>query len=58
MYNVVGIAKNSETLEDVVIYEALYDNDVSKVWVRPTKMFLDKVIVNGMRIPRFKYVGK
>ena len=58
LYNVLGVAKNSETLEDMVIYEALYDNDISKVWVRPVNMFLDKAIVNGMKIPRFKYVGK
>ena len=58
LYKVLSIAKHSETLEDMVIYEALYENEVSKVWVRPLKMFTEKVIVNGMRIPRFKYVGK
>ncbi len=36
-YRVVGIAKHSETLEDLVVYEALYDNEVSPLWVRPFK---------------------
>ncbi len=54
---VIGIAKNSETKEDMVIYETP-GNDVSQVWVRPVSMFLEKVIVNGMKIQRFKYIGK
>ena len=38
-YEVIGIAKHSETLEDLVVYRALYDNKVSQLWVRPLKMF-------------------
>jgi hypothetical protein len=57
-YSVIGIAKHSETLEELVIYEALYDNPRSKLWVRPKSMFLEKIILNGKKVPRFKYIGK
>lgn len=55
-YRVIGIAKQSENLEELVVYEALYENLVSKLWVRPLKMFLEKVIINGKKMPRFKFV--
>ena len=44
-YRVIGIAKHSETLEDLVVYEALYENEVSKLWVRPLSMFEEEVEV-------------
>lgn len=56
-YRVIGVAKHSETLEDMVVYEALYDNEMSKLWVRPLAMFLENVTVDGKRVPRFKYIG-
>ncbi len=55
-YRVIGIAKHSETLEDLVVYESLYENRVSKLWVRPLSMFLGEVKVDGKEIPRFKYL--
>ena len=57
-YRVVGVAKHSETLEDLVVYESLYDNPKSKIWVRPVRMFLEKIKINGKITPRFKFVGK
>jgi hypothetical protein len=39
LYNVIGVAKHSETLEDLVVYETLYDNKLSKLWVRPKPCF-------------------
>lgn len=57
-YRVIGIAKHSETQEELVVYEAQYDNPVSKLWVRPKKMFLEKVKIDGKLVPRFMFVGK
>ncbi len=56
-YRVVGIARHSETLEDMVIYEPLYKSD-SKFWVRPLAMFVENVEVDGKIMPRFEYIGK
>jgi hypothetical protein len=55
-YRVIGVAKHSETLEDMVVYEALYDNDVSKLWIRPLQMFLEEVEVDAKKVPRFTYL--
>lgn len=44
MYKVVGMAKHSETLEDMVIYEALYNNTT---WVRPAYMWNEVVDDKG-----------
>lgn len=55
-YNVIAIAKHSETLEDMVVYEALYDNKVSKIWVRPLKMFLETIEKDGKTFKRFEYI--
>lgn len=54
-YRVVCLAKHSETLEDLVVYEALYDNKESKFWVRPAAMFTEMVTINGAQTPRFIY---
>ena len=55
-YEVLFMAKYSESLEDLVIYKALYGKN--QIWVRPLKMFREKVEVDGKKIPRFKYCGK
>jgi hypothetical protein len=54
-YEVIGIARHSETLEELVIYRALYDNH--KIWARPINMFNGKVVVGGKKAPRFHYMG-
>ncbi len=56
-YIVKDIARHSETLEHLVVYECLYDNPAGKLWVRPLGMFLETVEVEGKTIPRFKYIG-
>lgn len=56
LYKVIGIAKHSETLEDLVVYECLYDNPTSKLWVRPAKMFLEEVTIKGKKLPRFQFI--
>ncbi len=58
IYRVIGIAKHSKTLEEFVVYKALYKNPISKLWVRPMKMFLEKVEINSKKVPRFKYIGE
>ena len=57
-YRVIALAKHSETLEDLVVYEALYDNPTSKIWVRPLKMFQEKVEQDGKMVDRFSYIGE
>ena len=56
LYKVHFIAKHSETLEDMVIYEAMYDNDKSKFWARPLSMFEGDVELNGKKVPRFEFI--
>jgi len=54
-YEVLGIAKHSETIEEFVVCKALCDR--GEMWVRPLKVFIEEVEVNGKRVPRFKYIG-
>lgn len=51
-YKVLDVATHSEELREYVVYEALYQNETSQLWVRPKEMFLEKV--NG--ISRFELV--
>lgn len=56
-YEVVGIAYHSETLEEFVVYRALYSTKKfgkNSLWIRPKKMFLEKVKINDKLVPRFK----
>lgn len=55
-YEVLGIAKHSETLEDMVIYKALYENSLSNFWVRPLKMWNEKIEINGKTVKRFELI--
>lgn len=57
LYRVLGIAKHSETLEDLVVYEAQYDGGISKLLVRPAAMFLEKVFIDGNWVSRFQFVS-
>ena len=50
-YEVIGIAKHSETLEDMVVYRALYGE--FGLWVRPYSMFCETVEANGRKVMRF-----
>ncbi|MFA6554014.1 MAG: DUF1653 domain-containing protein [Candidatus Paceibacterota bacterium] len=56
LYKVHFVAKHSETLEDMVCYEALYENDKSKFWVRPIETFNGEVEIKGEKVPRFKFI--
>ena len=50
-YEVLGVARHSEGLEDMVVYRPLY-NDTG-LWVRPVSMFLENVEREGRLVPRF-----
>lgn len=56
-YRVIDVAKHSETLEDMIVYEALYENEIFRLWVRPLDMFLGKVEIDGKKVPRFAYLS-
>ena len=53
-YKILNEVKNSENQEEMVVYQDL--NDESKIWVRPKKMFLEDVEVDGIMVPRFEFV--
>ncbi|MDP1881007.1 MAG: DUF1653 domain-containing protein [Parachlamydiaceae bacterium] len=53
-YKVLAIARHSETLEELVVYQALYGEKGS--WVRPLAMFLEDVMIDEKPQPRFKLV--
>ena len=59
-YEVIGVGIHSETLEELVVYRALYSSSEfgdDVLWVRPVAMFLGYVNVGGAQVPRFEYVG-
>jgi hypothetical protein len=60
LYEVVGTARHSETLEAMTVYKTLYGNtqEQQQLWVRPQKMFLEDVLVNGKMEPRFSLIDK
>lgn len=56
-YLVLGVAKHSETQEDLVVYVSLYENDMSALWARPLDMFLEEVTVDGKVFQRFAKIS-
>lgn len=62
-YEVIGIARHSETLEKMVVYRALYQEDLpagqaggNNLWVRPLTMFIEQVNVEGKLLDRFSKI--
>lgn len=55
-YTVIGVARHSETLEEVVVYRAEYGE--RGLWVRPAAMFQETVEVDGVTMPRFRWVAE
>ena len=63
-YEVIGIAKHTETGEKLVLYKALYDcpdlleeYGADPVFARPYSMFFETVKANGKEVSRFEFVG-
>lgn len=55
-YLVIGVAKHSETLEEMVVYSALYGD--GGLWVRPSSMWDETIERDGKRFKRFEYIGE
>ena len=55
-YEVIGTARHSETLEDFVVYRALYGE--GGLWVRPFDMFVETIERDGKQFKRFEYIGE
>jgi len=54
-YDVVGVARHSETHEPLVVYRPLYGEGA--LWVRPHAMFFETVVIDGVARPRFERIG-
>lgn len=54
-YTVIGVARHSETHEELVVYRPEYGE--GGMWVRPLAMFLETVTVEGREMPRFQFLG-
>lgn len=55
-YKIIALSRHSEDLSWYVVYEALYDNPVSKIWHRPLEMFLETIEIDGKSVSRFKHI--
>jgi hypothetical protein len=53
IYDVMGVARHSETLEELVVYKATYQKEGENLWVRPLAMFTETIIIDGVEIKRF-----
>jgi len=55
-YEVIGMARHSESMQPMVVYRALYGE--RGLWVRPAPMFEEIIERDGVAMPRFAYVGE
>ena len=55
LYKLLGYALDSETLEEMVIYQALYGE--GQIWVRPKEMFFETITRDGRTFPRFTEIS-
>lgn len=59
LYEVIALARHSETKGEMIVYKALYHCDKfgdNQIWVRPRQMFFENVIHNGQTVPRFQRI--
>lgn len=55
-YKVHGVVRHSETTEELVLYETLYECELGNMWVRPLAMFTGEIEIGGRPVPRFRLV--
>lgn len=58
-YEVLGVGRHSETLEEFVVYKARYTSEEfgdEAIWIRPIALFLETTEVNGIERPRFEKI--
>jgi len=55
-YEVIGVARDSETMEEKVVYRALYG--ARDLWLRSADMFSEVVQLEGATLPRFEFIGE
>lgn len=58
LYEVIDVARHSETLEELVVYRTLYTNENGEqtLWVRPLRMFTEQILVDGKSVARFERI--
>jgi hypothetical protein len=59
-YLIIGIARHSDTLEEFIVYQGIYDSKEfgqQPLWVRPKSIFEEIIEINGEKIPRFKHLN-
>lgn len=56
LYQVLGLARHSETLEELVVYQSLYGD--YGLWVRPISMFQGTIEYNNQSVPRFEFIAE
>ena len=54
LYEVIDTVRHSESLEPMTLYRALYGEQ--GLWVRPAAMFMEEVVIEGVRQPRFTFI--
>ncbi len=58
LYEVLGVARHSETVELMVVYKATYQAEGENLWVRPLNMFTETVVIDGVEVKRFERIEK
>lgn len=53
LYEVIGLARHSESLEELVVYKATYQKEGENLWVRPKSMFMESLSIDGREVKRF-----
>ena len=56
VYEVIGVAHHSETLEELVVYKATYQKEGNNLWVRPLAMFIETIKIDEVFVKRFEKI--